>query len=122
MVPSTSHLPYFPSHGNASYRVEHYDLSLDYRVSSNRLGGTARLSAVAIETLSRLSLDLGTFRVGGVLVNGKPVRFTHRGGKLHLAPGRLTPGPFTVEVRYAGAPARPPASGESSAGSSSATV
>ncbi|MDP9841701.1 M1 family metallopeptidase [Streptosporangium lutulentum] len=104
MVPSTSHLPYFPSHGNAGYRVEHYDLSLDYRVSSNRLGGTARLSAVAIETLSRLSLDLGTFRVGGVLVNGKPVRFTHRGGKLHLAPGRLTPGPFTVEVRYAGAP------------------
>jgi aminopeptidase N len=104
VVPSTAHLPYFPSHGNAGYRVEHYDLSLDYRVTSNRLGGTALLSAVATETLSRLSLDLGTFRVGGVLVNGKAVRFTHRGGKLHLAPGRLAPGPFTIEVRYAGNP------------------
>jgi aminopeptidase N len=84
--------------------VEHYDLSLDYRVASNRLGGTARLSAVATEPLSRLSLDLGAFRVGGVLVNGKAVRFTHRAGKLHLAPGRLAPGPFTIEVRYAGNP------------------
>ncbi|WP_433239363.1 M1 family metallopeptidase [Streptosporangium sp. CA-135522] len=95
---------YFPMHGDDGYRVEHYDLSLDYRVPANRLGGIARLSAVARGPLDRLSLDLGAFRVGGVLVDGRPVRFTHRGGKLHLAPGRLGAGPFSVEVRYSGIP------------------
>ncbi|MER5318463.1 M1 family metallopeptidase [Streptosporangium roseum] len=95
---------YFPTHGDDGYRVEHYDLSLDYRVASNRLGGIARLSAVALGPLDRLVLDLGAFRVGGVLVNGEAARFTHRGGKLHLAPGRLGAGPFSVEVRYSGNP------------------
>ncbi|MFF5207237.1 M1 family metallopeptidase [Streptosporangium sp. NPDC000396] len=104
MVPSTSRLPYFPAHGNEGYRVEHYDLSLDYRIGPNKLDGVARLSAVALRPLDRLSLDLGAFRVSGMLVDGKARRFTHRGGKLHVEPGRLAPGPFTVEVRYSGSP------------------
>ncbi|MFI9431739.1 M1 family metallopeptidase [Streptosporangium sp. NPDC052375] len=103
-VSTTPRRPYFPAHGDDGYRVEHYDLSLDYRVPANRLDGIARLSAVAPGPLDGLALDLGAFRVGGVLVNGEAVRFTHRGGRLHLAPGRLAAGPFTVEVRYSGSP------------------
>ncbi|GAA3104480.1 M1 family metallopeptidase [Streptosporangium carneum] len=112
MVPSTPRPSYFPTHGDDGYRVEHYDLSLDYRVGPNRLGGVARLSARALRPLTRLSLDLGPFRVDGVTVNGRPARFLHRGGKLHVSPKtpeRLAPGPFVVEVRYAGNP-RPVAS------------
>ncbi|MEV4188879.1 M1 family metallopeptidase [Streptosporangium canum] len=104
VVSTTPSNLYFPTHGDDGYRVEHYDLSLDYRVAANRIGGIARLSAVALGSLDRLVLDLGAFRVGGVLVNGEMTRFTHRGGRLHLAPGRLGPGPFSVEVRYSGNP------------------
>lgn len=104
VLSTTPRKPYFPMHGDDGYRVEHYDLSLDYRIAADRLGGTARLSAEALGPLDRLSLDLGPFRVGAVLVNGEVARFTHRGGKLHVAPGRLRPGPFSVEVRYSGSP------------------
>ncbi|MEV7012646.1 M1 family metallopeptidase [Streptosporangium sp. NPDC051022] len=107
MVPSTSRPSYFPAHGDDGYRVEHYDLSLDYRVGPNRLGGVARLSGRALRPLNRLSLDLGAFRVDGVLLDGRAARFVHRGGKLHVshkAARRVEPGPFTVEVRYAGSP------------------
>ncbi|MBB2911434.1 aminopeptidase N [Streptosporangium becharense] len=106
MVLSTTPAPrlYFPTHGDDGYRVAHYDLSLDYRIGPNRLGGVARISAVALRPLTRLALDLGAFRVSAVLVDGVGVRFTHRDGKLHLAPLRLWPGTFTIEVRYAGTP------------------
>lgn len=106
MEQSTSLAPrlYFPAHGDDGYRVEHYDLTLDYRVGPNRLGGVARISAVALRRLERLSLDLGALRVSGVLLDGARVRFTHRAGKLHLSTAGLRPGPFTVEVRYSGSP------------------
>jgi aminopeptidase N len=102
----SAHHPYFPAHGDESYRVERYDLSLDYQVGPNRLKGVARLSAVADEPLDRLTLDLGVFRVAQVLLDGEPLRFTHRDGKLRVTPGRsLPPGePFTAEVRYSGIP------------------
>ncbi|GIH99427.1 aminopeptidase [Planobispora takensis] len=103
---TTTRRPYFPAHGDDGYRVGHYDLFLDYRITSNRLSGIARLSATASRPLERLSLDLGAFRVSAVLVDGRAVRFTHRAGKLHLTPKRPGPGPgpFTVEVHYSGAP------------------
>ncbi|GAA3447698.1 aminopeptidase [Planomonospora venezuelensis] len=103
-VLSTTHRPYFPAHGDDGYRTGHYDLCLDYRVGNNRLDAVARISAVAVRPLDRLSLDLGAFRVGKVLVDGRTARFTHREGKLRVSPVRLRPGPFTVEVRYAGSP------------------
>ncbi|MGC5010544.1 M1 family metallopeptidase [Streptosporangium sp. DT93] len=104
MVLSTIPPLYFPMHGDDGYRVEHYDLTLDYRVGTNRLGGVATISAVALRPLTRLTLDLGVFRVGGVTIDGAPVRFTHRGGKLHLSPASLRAGLFTMEVRYSGPP------------------
>ena len=33
--------PYLPKNGNFGYRVSRYELDLEYKVSSNRLTGTA---------------------------------------------------------------------------------
>jgi aminopeptidase N len=98
---------YLPAHGNGGYRVLHYDLDLDYRVTTNRLAGKAVVTARAVQSLSRFSLDLGRFRVSDVRVDGRPAKFTHRAGKLRVKPedaiayGTI----FTIEIRYAGVPA-----------------
>ncbi|WP_163510967.1 M1 family metallopeptidase [Fodinicola acaciae] len=98
--------PYLPEHGNGGYRVERYDLDLDYRVGPNRLSGVARLSVVATQALSRLSLDLSGFRVDRVLVDGKAAKFSRSGGKLHVKPAKAVQADasFRVEVRYSGNP------------------
>ncbi|NUR90675.1 MAG: M1 family metallopeptidase [Nonomuraea sp.] len=97
---------YFPNHGNVGYRVEHYELNLDYRVAANRLSGVAVLTCLATDPLERFELDLGAFRVGQVLVDGQRVHHTHRSEKLHVKPPRwIAEGHrFTVEVHYAGSP------------------
>lgn len=95
---------YLPAHGNGGYRVTHYDLDLDYRPSTGRLAGSARLSAVPTSTLDRFSLDLGAFRIDRVLVDGRAARYTHRAGKLHIRPVRPPRTGFTIEVRYIGTP------------------
>jgi aminopeptidase N len=101
--------PYLPTHGNGGYRVEHYELDIDYKLAANRLTGRAVLTAVADAPLSRFSLDLTAFRVPRVLVDGKPAKFGQSqsprgGGKLHVTPARPVTGRFTVEVRYVGNP------------------
>lgn len=99
--------PYFPERGDECYRIEHYDLSLDYRVGPNRLSAAARLRAVAARPLPRVALDLGgAFKIGRVLVDGRAARFSHRRDKLFVTPPRPVPqgGAFLVEVRYAGNP------------------
>ncbi|GAA1959775.1 M1 family metallopeptidase [Amycolatopsis minnesotensis] len=97
---------YLPSHGNSGYRVRHYDLELDYRIVSNRLAAQARITAVATQALSRLSLDLAGFRVARVQVDGRAARFTRGVGKLHVKPAKSLPAgaEFTVEIRYVGNP------------------
>ncbi|MEU8516746.1 M1 family metallopeptidase [Kitasatospora sp. NPDC048722] len=98
--------PYFPNSGDHRFRVHRYELALDYRPGPNRLGGSARLSAVANAALGEFALDLAEFRIGRVLVDGKAARYTHRGGKLRVRPAKaLTAGAaFTVEVHYSGNP------------------
>jgi aminopeptidase N len=97
---------YLPSHGNGGYRVLHYDLELDCRVTSNRLTGKAVITARAVQTLTRFSLDLGRFRVESVRVDGRPAKFEHRPDKIRIKPERpIGYGTvFTVEIRYAGKP------------------
>ena len=100
---------YLPAHGNGGYRVEHYDLDIDYKPATNRLAGRAVLTAVAHAPLSRFSLDLSAFRVPRVLVDGRPAKFTQSrsprdSGKLHVTPARPVTGRFTVDVRYSGVP------------------
>ncbi|HWO60610.1 MAG TPA: M1 family metallopeptidase [Umezawaea sp.] len=97
---------YLPAHGNTGYRVAHYDLELDYKPIAARLSGRARLTVVAGEALTAFALDLGTFKVDRVLVEGRPVRYTHTAGKLRVRAGKpIAAGTrFTVEVRYVGTP------------------
>jgi len=101
--------PYLPAHGNGGYRVEHYDLAIDYKLAANRLSGRAEVTAVAVAPLSRFSLDLAGYRVARVRVDGRAAKFTRSAGKLHVTPARPVAGRFTVEVRYLGSP-RPVAS------------
>lgn len=95
---------YFAERGNGGYRVARYDLSLDYKVGPNRLSAVARITADATERLDRIVLDLGTFRIGKILVNGQNAKFTHRNDKLRITPARPLTGRFTVEIRYSGNP------------------
>lgn len=95
---------YFSERGPKDYRITQYDLTLDYRVGPNRLGATAVLTATADDRLDRLVVDFAVFRIGRVLVDGKPARFTHRADKLRIIPARPVQGQFTIEVRYSGNP------------------
>ncbi|MGB3439843.1 MAG: M1 family metallopeptidase [Actinophytocola sp.] len=92
-------------HGNPGYRVSHYDLELATKPATGRLTGKARLTVVASAPDTPLVFDLGPFRVERVLVDGQPVRWTHRGGKLRIRGRFLVDTPFPVEIRYAGRPA-----------------
>jgi aminopeptidase N len=98
--------PYLPEHGDPAYRVEHYDLDLDYRINTGRLAGRADLIVVAATDLAELVLDLGAMRVERLLVDRVPARFTHRAGKLRVRlPRPVAAGTgLTVTVRYAGTP------------------
>ncbi len=98
---------YLPEHGNGGYRALHYDLDLDYLIIPNRLAGRAVVTAVAVQPLSRFTLDLGRFRIHDVRVDGRAAKYTHRPNKLHVRPERpIGVGEtFRVDVRYAGKPA-----------------
>ena len=97
---------YLPRHGNGGYRALHYELDLDYRVPANRLAGRAVVTARAVQSLSRFSLDLGQFRVQDVRVDGRRATWTHRAGKLRIKPERPVGhgAIFQTEIRYAGTP------------------
>jgi aminopeptidase N len=98
--------PYFPEHGDRRYGVEHYDLALECRVEGNRIDGRATVRAIAHERLTSFELDLGAFAVTGVHVEGRKVRFRHRGRRLRIEPAAaLESGTvFTVTIGYRGSP------------------
>lgn len=98
--------PYTPERGDPRYRVEHYDLELDYRVSSNRLGARATLTVRALLPTEILRLDLVGLRVGKVTVDGTPMKWRHRGDALTVRLPRLLEVGEVAEVvvAYAGTP------------------
>ena len=100
--------PYFPANGDVRYRVHRYELALAYRPAANRLGATARLSAVAdAAPLREFALDLAAgFRLTKVVVDGRAAHYTHRAGKLRVRPAKVLDAgaAFTVEVHYTGNP------------------
>jgi aminopeptidase N len=98
---------YVPNHGDLSFDAAHYDLQLDYSIESNRLSGRATITAIALDDLDELELDLYRLRVSKVSVDGSPVaKYTHRKSKLVIRPRtRVAAGStFTVVVAYAGSP------------------
>lgn len=99
--------PYIPTSGNGGYLAEHYDLSLDYRVATNRLNATTTITARALMRLDRFSLDFAGLSMEKVTVNGaRPSKVTHSARKLviTLATTIEAGAEFEVMVRYRGAP------------------
>jgi len=99
--------PYVPTHGSASYDVERYELTLDYRLSSNRLAARARIFLTAVRDLSSVRLDLANLRVTKVMMDGVgAVRYQHRGHHLHVSlPAVVETGRSVVlDVHYGGLP------------------
>ncbi|MQY24724.1 M1 family metallopeptidase [Nocardia aurantia] len=106
--------PYYPDDGNGGYRVEHYDLTLDYDPPNRQLAGIARLSAIAAQPLRAFELDFNGPEVRAVTVNGRPALFERTGAhKLAVSPLLpLLPGlPFAIAVDYAGQVTDTPDSG-----------
>ncbi|OFI38291.1 peptidase M1 [Arthrobacter sp. SW1] len=99
--------PYTLQHGSLAYRVERYELDLDYALGSNRLSGRAVLRCVALEDAQQIVLDLVGLKASKVLLDGKKVpKFGARGehlaitAKEPLKAGRA----FTLDIRYDGNP------------------
>ena len=64
---------YLPKNGNPGYQVSSYELDLEYKVSINRLSGSATITAMTLDELQNLTLDLSNaLKVSKVSVNGKP--------------------------------------------------
>lgn len=98
---------YFPDNGDLTYNVRSYDLSIDYKPSSNQLTGRAVIEAEAVTDLNEFSLDLRGLQALRLNVDIVGVqRFWHMHGKLHvrtteeIGAGEL----FRVTVRYNGKP------------------
>ncbi|MFZ6993748.1 M1 family metallopeptidase [Curtobacterium sp. RRHDQ66] len=107
MKPTNAADPYTPHSGDRRWRADHYDLRLDYRVATNRLNGTATITATALEDLEKVPLDLHGLSVDRVDIDGQRARKTTTA--VHKA--TVTPATpiasgteFTVHVRYRGTP------------------
>lgn len=99
--------PYLPGHGDDTYDVESYALTLDYRVATNRLDGEAEVTLVTRTALDRFELDLRGLEVSKVLVQGRrPAKYVTRGGRLRIQLVEAVPEShrLVVFVRYGGQP------------------
>jgi aminopeptidase N len=100
--------PYLPDNGNFGYRVSRYELELEYKVNSNRLSGTATITAITLASLQSFCLDLAdNLAVTRVTVNGRrPAHFATSGGKLRIRLAAALPAgsAMTIAVRYGGSP------------------
>ncbi|MEV0501173.1 M1 family metallopeptidase [Streptomyces spectabilis] len=96
----------FPALGNGGYDVSHYALALDYVPETNRLEGTATITARATQGLSRFNLDLAGLTVRTATVNGADARFTRKNNELTLTPTRAIENGevFKAAIRYDGTP------------------
>ncbi len=96
----------FPALGNGGYDVTHYGLTLHYVPETNRLKGTAVITARATQDLSRFNLDLSGLRVRGATVQGAKARYTREKDELLVTPAKpLKHGDaFKTVVTYDGTP------------------
>ncbi|GAA2932991.1 M1 family metallopeptidase [Microbacterium luteolum] len=100
--------PYTPHSGDRRFGVLHYDLSIDYRVPTNRLVGTATLQVRMQEAAKHISLDLVGLKATKVRVSGDrgaTFRQDQRRIRVDFGTERAAGDEFTVTVDYSGAPA-----------------
>jgi aminopeptidase N len=98
--------PYFPKYGNGGYDVAGYDLTLRYDPKSGQLSGTAAITAMATQDLSRFDFDFAHLAAGGVVVDGRTAQAKQDGDELVVTPaaGIVKGKQFTAVVTYAGKP------------------
>src|SRR3954470_14835224 len=80
--------PYFPLDGNGGDDVKHYDLDVGYDPPTDRLTGTATITAKATQNLSRFDLDLVGLTVRSIKVNGHAATWRRSGQELIVTPAR----------------------------------
>lgn len=98
---------YTPSSGNEGYTVTSYDLTLDYKVMSNRLTAVAEITVIMQITSTNLTLDLRNLRVAKVSAHGASVaKFAQTDTKLKVSfTGSVLAGSTVIlTVRYGGNP------------------
>ncbi|WP_447912108.1 M1 family metallopeptidase [Microbacterium phyllosphaerae] len=99
--------PYTPHSGDRRYGVLHYDLAIDYRVTTNRLVGTATIRLRMQESAKHVSFDLVGLKATKVRVSGDRAasfRQDDRRIKLLFGSERAGGDEITVTVDYSGAP------------------
>lgn len=99
--------PYTPHSGDRRYGVVHYDLVIDYRVTTNRLTGTATITVRMQESAKHISLDLVGLKATKVRVSGdRSASFRQDDRRLKVLFGgeRQSGQELTVTVDYSGAP------------------
>lgn len=97
---------YLPGHGDLDWRSEHYHLDIGYRPDGNRLVGEAVVDGVTNALVNWVDLDLAGLQVRKVLLNGKPVKYTHRNSRLRVRPSAPMAAEtrFTLSIKYDGSP------------------
>ena len=98
--------PFFPRAGNEGYDALAYEVNLAFKPKLGRVKAITTVEAAATESLKRFSVDFFGPRVSEVEVDGEPVRYRRRPGKLIVLAGReIAAGArFTTRVHYAGIP------------------
>ncbi|MDN3296220.1 M1 family metallopeptidase [Streptomyces ficellus] len=98
--------PYFPRLGNGGYDVRHYALTLAYDPATNRLTGTADITARATQALSAFNVDLTGLTVDRATVDGRPASVRRAGHELTLRPaaGLGAGDTFRTVIGYSGEP------------------
>ncbi|MFJ3392487.1 M1 family metallopeptidase [Leifsonia aquatica] len=99
---------YLPRSGTDDYAVLSYDLTLDYRVTTNRLDAVAVITGRAAVTLTAIVLDLVHLRAKKVRLDGeKRTKFSQNPTHLRVTPSApIAAGDeFRVEIAYDGSPA-----------------
>ncbi|KAA0959906.1 M1 family metallopeptidase [Microbacterium sp. ANT_H45B] len=99
--------PYTPHSGDRRYGVLHYDLAIDYRVTTNRLVGTATVRLRMQESAAHISFDLIGLKATKVRVTGdRAASFRQDDRRLKVIFGaeRASGREITVSIDYTGAP------------------
>src|SRR6186713_688994 len=87
---------------HAQVDVQHYQFSLTLSDTTNKIKGTAQISARFPKQATSFQLDLSGMTVTKVTENNKPVPFVQDSSKLSLS---IQPGEFhTFTIKYEGVP------------------
>ncbi len=98
---------YTPQSGDPNIRVDHYDLSITYKVSTNRLDGVAIVRGRVTAPTMSVSLDLVGLRATKVMVDGRRApafNQSDRRLRVSLRNALAIDEPFEITVVYGGAP------------------